>query len=597
MKPQTLTLEHFLYGLLFLLALGLRLAPVAGLPLSDFEADHALRAFQAARGGPADLGVQPGYVLLTGLIFFLTGSGETSARLWPILAGASLVWLPYFFRGALGRKAALAAAVGLAFDPGLVALSQLAGGPMMAVSFGLLAAASWHFGRTVAAGILGGLALLAGPALFGGALGLAATWGLARAAGLIPARAAPPEEAAGKTPARAGILAAGGTLLLAGTLFLQYPQGLGALAASLPAYLEGWVSASGVSVFQLLIGFFGYPLLAVVFGIAGVVRSWWEADALARAGRLLSIWLGMALLLAAVYPGRQMGDLAWALIPLWGLAGLGFARYLEAEKGDFVAWGLAAFVVVMLASIWVNLAGLASSASQGQELLLRWLVIAGAVLLIGLSAMLVNMGWPGNAGKKGLAWGVAAALGISLLGGFRGLFSQEGSVLGEVWRAGPAAGQQVLLAQTVGDLSEWATGQRDSLQVVSLVDAPALRWALRGLPNVSFRTALGQGELPEAIITRQTEADLKLGSAYRGQDFVWWVHPVWDEWAAEEWLRWFLFRQGDGVPESIILWGRADLFPGGALNLEGAPLFDSGAGEEEPFIPEEELLDREDPLK
>ena len=64
----------------------------------------------------------------------------------------------------------------LAVDPGLVIVSRQVNGPMMALSFSLLALGLWHAHRTAWAGIFAGLALLSGPAFWQGALGLGSAW-------------------------------------------------------------------------------------------------------------------------------------------------------------------------------------------------------------------------------------------------------------------------------------------------------------------------------------------------------------------------------------------------------------------------------------
>jgi hypothetical protein len=577
MKTQTFTFEHLLYLLIFLLALGVRITSMAQMPLSDFEADYAMRAVQVSRGEAADLGNQPGYVLLTGLIFFLAGSGEATARLWPVLMVSALVFLPYLVREHLGRKAALVAAVGFAIDPGLVTLSQLAGGPILAISFLLLAVVVWVSGRPVAGGILAGLALLSGPSVLAGGIALAGAVGIVRLAGIIPAREEASDEQAPlaqdekeQSPARAGLLAVGGTLLLAGTLFLRYPQGLSAFASALPNYLAGWSVPSDVPVSRLFIVLLSYPLLAVLFGLIGWVRSWLGEGEIPRIGRGLSIWLCLALVLALLYPGRQVFDLAWVLVPLWGLAAIEFSRYLENEKGLVIPWPLAGLVVVMLASVWINLAGLTASNAQGQVLMLRWLVIGGAFLLAILSTILVGLGWSEEGAKRGLAWGTAMALGLAMFAGIWAATQREIIAQLELWRPAPGAGQQALLQRTLGDLGDWTRGREDSIQVISLVDTPSVRWALRNMPNAQFQETLSREALPEVILAHQNQPELSLGSAYRGQDFIWWVYPNWDVWTGREWMKWLLFREGAGYSQGIILWARGDLFPSGTVEAEAS---------------------------
>jgi len=604
MRIRTITLEHLLYAFIFLLALGVRVVGLDDTPLADYEADHALRAFQVSRGEPAELGTQPGYVLLTGLAFFVLGSSETTARLWPVFVGSLMVLLPFLLRDKLGRKAALVAALGLALDPGLVLLSKVAGGPVMAVSFVLLAIANWINGWTITAGILAGLALLSGPAVIAGALGLAITGGIARLMRLFPAGDGQMSEegtrypaAIGMSPARAGLLAAGGTLLLAGTLFLRYPQGLSAFAAALPAYIEGWAVPSGVPVSRLLIPMGTYPLAAVVFGSIAIFRAWVLNSEQASTGRMMSLWLGISLVLALLYPGRQVADLAWTLVPLWGLAGVEFSRYLRSDGNDVIPWALAGLVVVMLASVWTNMGGLIASNAQGQMLMLRWLVIGGAILLAVLSSVLVGLGWSREIARRGLAWGVAIALGYGMLANIWGASQRELIAHTELWWPVPGTGYQGLLLQTLGDLGDWTVGREDSLQVVSLVDTPSLRWALRELPNVHFQDGLNRDELPEAIITLQDQADLSLGTAYRGQDFAWWVNPSWDAWTGLDWLKWLAFRENTAVQQlGIIVWGRGDLFPSGEVVSEAPSEIDL-TGNDEGFVPEEEILDRDEPVK
>lgn len=613
MRKQAPTFEHIIYLLIFILALGVRVVAVNRLPLSDAEAEQAMRAVAVAKGEPADLGTQPAYVLLTGLTFFLTGSSETTARLWPVLMGSLLILVPFLLRKRLGQKAALVVALGLALDPGLIALSKTAGGPVMAVSLVLLAGVAWLEGGAILAGILTGLALMSGPQMWAGVIGVASALGVSRLLGLFPAdegelfgESVPAETSAGvdvpkNSPLRTGLLAMGGTLLLAGTLFLRYPQGLSAFASAMPAYLEGWTVPSGVSVLRLLFTFFVYPLPAIIFGFLAVVRGWTSFDERAPMSRALSVWLLIALIFALAYPGRQVEDLVWALIPLWGLAGLELSRYLSAARGDVVPWALAALVTVMLLSVWTNLGGLAASGAEGQMLTLRWLVVGGALLLAVLSSVLVGLGWSVEAAQRGLAWGTALALGVGMLASVWGKVEHQFTTSEDLWRPTPGPGQQNLLVQTLSDLGDWNTGRPDSLEVVSLVDTPSVRWTLRAMPNVRFQTTLNRDEMPDAILTMQDQEQLSLGSAYRGQDFVWWVYPEWDVWTGREWLKWLAFHQGGATQQNVILWARGDMFPSGeAVTDQGfAPEIDlTGASDAEPFVPDDEIFNnREEPLK
>ena len=572
MKSRQFTVEHSLYILIFILALGVRGINLGAAPLSDFEAGWALRAGEVAGGEQVTLGSQPGYGLLTGLTFFLFGSWDALARIWPVLAGSGLVVLPFLFRQQLGQKAALVLVLGLALDPGLVALSRLAGGPMMAVGFGLLAVASWFAGWPVATGILGGLMLLSGPAALAGAFGIGLAWFLVRILKIFHTGDLRDERDPAGTlvqpnhAIRNGLFSAGTTILLAGTLFLRFPQGIGALAGAFPAYVAGWLTPSGVPASRLLLALVAYQPLALVFGLLAVGRVWVRGENFPgkREVQALSLWFLAALALPLLYPGRQVGDLAWALVPLWALAAIELARYWRWEGWqDAVPWGLAAMVVILLTSVWLNLAGLTFTQPSQQDYGLRWLIILSSVILAGLSTTLVVLGWSFDAAKRGLVWGVGISLSLYMLAGVWGTSTKYVAQRRELWVPDSAAVQADLLLGTLGDLSEWEMGRKDSLDVVVQVDTPSMRWALRSLPNIRFYNTITAGESPSVIITRGDHDGLNLASAYRGQDFVWWVRPSWNAMTGLDWLRWLVFRDTPATSESVIFWARWELFLSG----------------------------------
>jgi hypothetical protein len=580
MKTHRITVEQALFLLVFLLALGLRLLRLGAAPLSDSEADLALQALEIARAiasGERAVGPQPGYVLLTGLTFFLFGSSNALARIWPALAGSLLVWFPYLFRHFLerypfGRKAALIVAVGLALDPGLVALSRLAGGPMLAIGFGLLALGWAYQRRPFLAGMSGGLALLGGPAALHGAFGLALAWGagslLERLRIRIESPAFEPDGPV-KRSLNSGVLAAGGTILLAGTLFLRVPQGLGALAGAIPAYLAGWAAAPVIPVSRLLAALVFYEALPLALGLVGAIRSWWAGNGLSR---WLSLWILSALLLALLYPGRQAGDLGWVLVPFWSLAGLELARHLEVNPWERLpALGQAALVVLLLALAWINLAGLGQLGTDLQAYRLRWAVIGGTFFLGTVTSLLIALGWSPTAAERGLAWGTTAGLGLYLVASTWSVSQLRPDSPVELWAPPPTTQQEAQLLHTMGDLSEWRTGHRNMLDVVVVSAAPSLRWALRDWERISFRSDLAAEALPALVIQPGDLPPPSQSAAYRGQDFGWWVYPGWEGGLPADWPDWLVFRAAPERRVQLILWARADLFPGGSLGAVGEP--------------------------
>src|SRR5687767_5245332 len=320
-------LETALFALAFGLAIAVRLLRLGEVPLSDDEARWAMQALDLSKGLHPAIGAQPAYVLLTAFVFYGMQASNFTARLIPALAGSALVLAPMLFRNRLGNKAALVLSFVLALEPGLLAMSREAGSPIMALSAAIFAWGFWQLGNLRAAGILAGLALLSGPALWPGVIGLAIAYGLSRA--LLSSY--DEQESGTEQPAfdRQNLIMAGayalGTYLAVGSLFLLVPGGLGAGVASVPGYLLGWVDFVGVPPLRLLTALAFYQLLAIILAAASLARGIRQGDRLVMSLRL---WLLVSLVLALVYPSRQVSDLAWVLISLWTLASIEAAHHL-----------------------------------------------------------------------------------------------------------------------------------------------------------------------------------------------------------------------------------------------------------------------------
>ena len=76
-----------------------------------------------------------------------------------------------------------------------------------------------------------------------------------------------------------------------------------------------------------------YELLPLGFGLAGALRGFLKRD---TASIRLGIWALVAVVLALIYPGKQTGDLAWALLPLWTLAAIELGHHFDFEGGKLL---------------------------------------------------------------------------------------------------------------------------------------------------------------------------------------------------------------------------------------------------------------------
>jgi hypothetical protein len=553
--------ETGLYLLALIIGLAVRLVSLGRLPLSDQEATWALQALGIANGTHPVLGSQPGYVVLTAALFFAFGGATNAlARLLPALTGSALILVPSLFRERLRPRPAVILAFALALEPGLAALSRQAGSSILAVTFTLAAWGLWEKRRFAAAGICAGMALLSGPALWAGVLGLAIAWALLRpfereATPTAKVRAGLTQRVQRRDWITAAVYAAGAIVLI-GTLFMAVPGGLSAWIASLPDYISGWGRASDISIPVMLSSLLAYQPLGILLALVTIVRGWLQASPRVRR---LSTWMVVALLLALFYPSRQVVDLGWMLIPLWALASLEAARSLNVHPSERrEVLGAVALIGVLLVFVWLDYLALQRPGVLPDQALLRTWLLLGSLFLLGVSLLLVAVGWSARIARFGAVWGLAAFLGVYSFGALMAASGIRNVPNGaEMWSPGAQLPMAELLQRSVRDQSSWSDIDPDSQSVtIAGIDSPALQWMLRDRP-VEVRASAGAAAGSPMVITGDQQ-DPALTATYRGQSFVWRSTPLWSWAAFPEWLP---FHEAAHQDEAIILWVRNDLFP------------------------------------
>ena len=550
--------EGWLYALAFFTAVALRFIQLGAMPLTDVEAAPALQALHIAQGLKPALSPHPFYILFTSIFFFLYGGGtDFLARLIPALIGSLLVFAPLLFTERIKPRSSLFLAFFIALDPGLVSLSRQAASPILAISFLLFAWGFYNQKRLNLAGIFAAFALLSGPSIWLGLLGLAITWAILQ--GINSLRSAEPSAA---TPSSfilhpSSFIPFVFAFIVAGTLFLIVPNGISAALASIPAFFVGWVSASDVSAARLAFSLAVYQPLGVILAFITMFRGWRN-----NSPRIisLSVWFLVALLLVVFIPSRQIGDLVWALIPLWAMASLELVRNVDIfpeERNEVL--GVIFLTTFLWAFTWLDLSGLVWTPAGTSQYSLRFWLLIGVIFLFVLSLLLVAAGWSIRVAHIGGVLGLTIVLGLFGLGGTLGSAGFRGLANPELWWSQPVPLQADLLQATVRDISEWGVGDDFSAPVVIVgLDSPALEWTLRQ-HQVTVVEALDISSSPDFVIT-PFENDPVLVAAYRGQDFSWRQTPSWDVTLPGDWMRWVTLREMPQSGETIILWARDDLF-------------------------------------
>jgi hypothetical protein len=566
--------EGWLYALAFLLALGLRLIQLGVMPLTDAEALPALQALRIAQSLKPALSPHPFYILSTSILFFLYGGGTNFlARLIPALVGSMLVFAP-LIQQRIKPRPGLLLAFFIALDPGLISLSRQAASPIFAITFLIFTWAFFSQNKPRLTGIFAALALLSGPSIWSGLLGLGITWALYQIFELrLKSRNQPIGESQPVTETelqpstfnfRLSAISLAITILTAGTLFFIAPNGLSATLASIPTFINGWLSPSDVPASRLILSLLVYQPLTFLLAVFAIFRGWRKGS---RKIILLSIWLLVSLLLAVFLPSRQVSDLAWTLIPLCALAALELVRNINIFPDERIeVAGVVVLTVLIWAFSWLDFSKINWVQAASQEYIMRFWLLFGALMLLVFSILLVASGWSLRTARIGGILGLTIVLGVFGFGGALGSAGLRGLNYPELWWSPNIPGQAELLRSTVNDLSDWELGDINSAPIVIAgVNSPALEWTLRE-HQVILAESLDISSSPYFVIT-PLEDNPTLASSYRGQDFTWRQTPLWnDTLSSQAWLRWVTLRDAPQSGETIILWARDDMFLDSASN-------------------------------
>jgi len=344
-------------------------------------------------------------------------------------------------------------------------------------------------------------------------------------------------------------------------------MGLSGLAGGLTTYLAGWASPSGVTVWLLLAALLVYEPIPLLLGIWGGVRSWTTKNQL---DRFLSLWALISLILALIYPAHQVNSLIWTLIPLWGLAIHEVLRHVQFPKAERInSIGQALLTFVVLGFVWLNLEGINNI--LGSDVAPQIAAIGGALALLLFASILIAWGWGSGIAGRGLLWGLLAILLIYTFATATESGAMRSQYSSEMWTSGPRLPQVNLLVNTINELSDTHVGAKDDLDVVVVgIQSPGLQWALRSFPKPVFTTALQAESMPSIVITAK-ESEPSLAASYRGNGFILYQQPDWFHFQPMDYLPWFLYHTAPQINQSVILWARADLFPGGTLTPSTNP--------------------------
>ncbi len=569
MKTMKLNVEVALYFLALTAAGFFRLEQLGLSPLVDSEAKLALMALTLSRSEPALANGLSGYSLWTSILFYLIEPSNFLARFWPAFFGILLVLTPWLFKKWLGRTPAILLSWGLAVSPGLVAISRQAGSAGIAIPALVLAVGLLLNGFAAPAGIMAGIALMSGPSVWMGILMgcVMLLWGR------LVSRRSPGIEGAGQKtqdtlPWKRMVNWLVVTILLAGTLVFRQPAGLGALGTNFIEFIQGWGRLGETPLAQVLAAWLGYEMLPIFFGLLGFLRGLWQKR---RLELLLGKMVLVSVLLVLMYPGRQPGDLAWMILPLWGLAAIGlYGLFRSFNEAWLPVLGHFVLVVILMVFSTFTIFGLVNNMPLGDaENQIRWISMIGSLGMIVAVTILIAWGWSINTAKYGLISAILCYLVVFNLSATWSVSTMGRNPSAEAWLSSGYFKDADLLIQTIEGTSNRSRGDRNTLEAVMVdFDSPALLWLLRERSSVSRAVSLPVQSQPSMVFTRKDDLG-QVAERYTGQDFLLVVEPGWNQLTLREWVRWLIYRDSLEVSIPVILWIRTDLLPGNTHFIHG----------------------------
>lgn len=604
------SVEHALYAILFVLALGLRLYSLGDLNLvSPLEAAQIWPAWlDQATGVQEKSGVpdprpplSPLLFTIQRALFLVTGGGSSFWARFPLAcAGAGLVLAAWGLRRRMGRGGALMAAVLFAIDPWLLSFSRLADGSVLsALTFVLLLAALFdereEAARVNRFAVIGGLFLISGPlAWLLLPLILYAYYLLreGRLASLI------------QVQGRQAALVCAGTAIVGSTGLLSNLAGLSAVGESVGTAVAHLVGSSGTEgillaehnytvMWALLRLLVDEPFL-LVFGGAGVAIALYRTVFFAgnQAGRVVqgeevveterratvdAIWVNVLVagvgwgLLMILLPGRTPVSLLVVGLPLLLLAAGTATHFLRlAPIGmllqDSSRLPALATMGILLVTAFFWTGTVSSSLRDGNfdpRLAIFYLLIPA------LGAFFVW--WSGERASMHvfgflilIAFFLAQASGSWMLN-LRPEYGHSRSLYAETGDGGMA-----LLTEDIARLSSLRTGDATAAPVYLQVEyshLPFFFWHLRTMSDLRWHPGNDlTGVEAGAMVVSRGRPGIESDLAVLPADFVGSSYSVTQRWLPTELestgalLRWMLFRERQQVAGSVPVRHEADLW-------------------------------------
>lgn len=545
---------HLLFITFFIFGIFIRFIGLGHLPLSDYEAEIANYSLILSNGSmPINSSGYPFLTTLISLLFKIFVDSNFWARFLPALFGSLFLVIPYIYRRKLGVQLALIITAWLSIDPFLIFLSRQVNGALATIFFLLLAIYFLSENYRILSGFFTALALITGPTLWWGLIPLGLAFLFTRV-----------EFNFKEFIDRKFILSLGITTFLAVTGGYFWYFQTGNLAGGILKTLQFWFIPQGMTTTHFLGGIFFYELPVLFWGLIQMIRALQRGK---KIDLLIAYVWGFSLIQFLLLPGRSVDLAIWFFLPLLFFAAKGIYEYFRRivfRSRWLWIFGILQFVLLIFISL-ISFKSFNLSFQSNSDMLSRLLMVAGGVVLIGVSSYLIGWGWSLKLSSGSFLLALNALFLVMTISASWNLSGLRTPSHNELWTIGDRGIDSGLILNTIEGLMEGNRLDHQTVQIIFLgLDQPSVKWSFRKFSNAKYVSVVPTNFEADFILT-PVDTEISLSSVYRGQDFVWNSKPAWERMTLNDWKAWYLTRRAPqelDSQEKIILWANNRLFPG-----------------------------------
>lgn len=547
--------QAFLLLIAVILGVFVRLLLLDQAKFTESELILSHNALLAARGIAQETSTAPAYTGVTALLFYLFGSGNFIARLWPAIFGASIIAIPWFWKDLIGKKASLILSFLLAMNPIFVTFSRAINPGIFAIGGVLWVLTLIKIKRPYLSAVFLGISFISGAAFWNIVLILGVFYLLARF--FVGEEAI--EEINSHLDLRAFlkfdlILVFLVTVFLLSTSFLLEPKSFGGAGSSFVGFFQQFTQNFEKPLYHPIYLLLAHSYFSIVIYFSQLIKK----DAVMGGKRVgfMGLLVIISILYATLVSRSSFEMLMIPVLLLLIVAAQAISEIrIDKEEMNFLNLAISVFTIAILTYITMNLRRLSILSFGSPQFISVALIILAGVILLASSWWLAKFAAPDkNIGKVMLFSLLLLLCVLSFSSVYRGIG------IDQQYRANEFLGKSVYMPNdTYSEIfEEFNLTGRNLAQLGSyqLVDLPEyLGWYFHEFSILSPQSNA------TLVLSRSSEM---LGSdvEYRGMNIVLERSVDWKAAGISRYFKGLFGAKMDYFDQKAVLWIKTSLFTG-----------------------------------